>query len=106
MKEEIQTQVYDAYDPSTYERTNSFKQFNLPHNFTRHSFATYHLSLYFDPAKTSKITRNSEQMLRDHYWGALVEKDIAKQYFQILPNCKSKTENSWHSVLYSLVLIL
>lgn len=80
--------------PSTYERTNSFKQFNLPHNFTRHSFATYHLSLYFDPAKTSKITRNSEQMLRDHYWGALVEKDIAKEYFQILPNCKSKTENS------------
>lgn len=80
--------------PSDWVRANSFKQFNLPKNFARHSFATYHLSLYFDPAKTSKITRNSEQMLRDHYWGALVSKDTAKQYFEILPNCKSKTENS------------
>ena len=71
--------------PSTYERTNSFKQFNLPHNFTRHSFATYHLSLYFDPVKTSKITRNGEQMLRNHYWGALVDKETAKAYFEILP---------------------
>lgn len=80
--------------PSAYERTNSFKQFNLPHNFTRHSFATYHLSLYFDTAKTSKITRNSEQMLRDHYWGALVDKETARAYFEILPTYKGKTENS------------
>ena len=31
------------------------------------------------------ITRNSEQMLRDHYWGALVDKKTAKAYFEILP---------------------
>ena len=71
--------------PSDYIRNESFKAFNLPHNFARHCFATYHLSLYFDAAKTSKITRNSEQMLKDHYWGALVDKAIAKAYFEILP---------------------
>lgn len=71
--------------PSDYIRTHSFKQFNLPANFARHSFATYHLSLYLDPRRTAMITRNSEQMLRDHYWAALVSKDTAKQYFEILP---------------------
>lgn len=71
--------------PSDYVRNESFKAFNLPHNFARHCFATYHLSLYFDAAKTSKITRNSEQMLKDHYWGALVDKAVAKAYFEILP---------------------
>ncbi len=72
--------------PSDYIRTHSFKQFNLPANFARHSFATYHLSLYLDPRRTSMITRNSEQMLRDHYWAALVDKQTAKAYFEILPS--------------------
>ena len=71
--------------PSDYIRTHSFKQFNLPANFARHSFATYHLSLYLDPRRTSMITRNSEQMLRDHYWAALVDKETARAYFAILP---------------------
>ena len=66
-------------------RTKLGKQWNLPENFTRHSFATYHLSLYLDPRRTSMITRNSEQMLRDHYWAALVDKQTAKAYFEILP---------------------
>lgn len=66
-------------------RTKLGKMWNLPENFTRHSFSTYHLSLYFDIIKTSKITRNSEQMLKDHYFGALVDKAIAKAYFEILP---------------------
>ncbi len=71
--------------PSNTLRTTLGEKFNLPKNFTRHSFATYHLSLYFDLAKTAKITRNSEQMLRDHYWGSLTEKEVAKAYFEILP---------------------
>lgn len=71
--------------PSDWVRTHAFKQFNLPANFARHSFATYHLSLYLNPRRTSMITRNSEQMLRDHYWGALVDKETAKAYFEILP---------------------
>ena len=66
-------------------RTKIGKELNLPYNFARHTFATYHLSLYFDPAKTAKITRNSEQMLKDHYWGALTDKATAKAYFEIMP---------------------
>ena len=71
--------------PSNTLRTNFGEKFSLPQNFARHTFATYHLSLYFDPAKTAKITRNGEQMLRDHYWGALVDKNTAKEYFEIMP---------------------
>ena len=71
--------------PSNVLRTNLGKLFTLPENFARHSFATYHLSLFFDFAKTSRITRNSEQMLKDHYMAALVPKDLAKEYFEILP---------------------
>ncbi len=71
--------------PSNRARCNLGKLVNLPYNFARHSFATYHLSLYFDIAKTAKITRNSEQMLRDHYWASLTEKNVAREYFEILP---------------------
>ena len=71
--------------PSCDTRSSLGKRFALPENFARHSFATYHLSLYFDPARTSRITRNSEQMLRDHYWGALVDKKTAQAYFAIMP---------------------
>ena len=71
--------------PSNTLRTKFGDNWNLPENFTRHSFATYHLSLYLDPRRTSMITRNSEQMLRNHYWAALVDKETAKAYFAILP---------------------
>lgn len=62
------------------------KDMRLPDNFARHSFATYHLSLYFDFAKTARITRNSEQMLKDHYFEKLVSKKVATEYFGILPS--------------------
>lgn len=71
--------------PSNFVRAKTFKPLNLPHNFARHSFATYHLSLYFDFAKTSKITRNSEQTLKKHYLAKLVDKATAQKYFEILP---------------------
>lgn len=71
--------------PSNTLRTKLGNYLSLPENFARHSFATYHLSLYLDPKRTAAITRNSEQMLKDHYWSALVAKDVAQQYFEILP---------------------
>lgn len=76
---------YSLKRPSNVLRTNLGKLFKLPENFARHSFATYHLSLFFDFGKTARITRNSEQMLKDHYMGALVDKETAKAYFEILP---------------------
>lgn len=71
--------------PSNTLRTALGKRLGLPENFSRHSFSTYHLSLYFDSARTSKITRNSEQVLKDRYFDALVDKETAKAYFEILP---------------------
>ncbi len=66
-------------------RTNFGKIFNLPHNFARHSFSTYHLSMYFDFSRTARITRNSEQILKNKYMSCLVAKEIAEQYFNIYP---------------------
>ena len=70
---------------SKYNRTHGFEDLNLPHNFARHCFATYHLSLYFDFSKTARITRNSEQVLKDNYLSKLVDKETAKKYFEIIP---------------------
>lgn len=72
--------------PTPKERTSIGELFNLPQNFARHSFTTYHLSLYFDLAKTSKITRNGEQILKDRYFDQLVDKETAQAYFDILPS--------------------
>lgn len=86
---------FDFKRPSNTLRTKIGKILNLPHNFARHTFATYHLSLYKDAERTRFITRHTNaQTLQNHYFGALVDKEIAKSYFEILPNCKSKTENS------------
>ena len=76
---------YPIKRPNDEVRANGFKPLDLPHNFARHSFATYHLSLYFDFARTARITRNSEQMLKTHYLSMLVDKETAKQYFEIIP---------------------
>lgn len=71
--------------PGNRRRNDLGKMFNLPHNFARHSFSTYHLSLYFDFTWTARITRNSEQILKNRYMSCLVSKEIAKEYFDILP---------------------
>lgn len=60
--------------------------FKLPHNFARHSFATYHYSLYLDARRTCAITRHSEEMLKRHYLSMRVDKETAKKYFSILPD--------------------
>ena len=76
---------YPIKRPSDWIRTHGFKPLNLPFNFARHCFSTYHISLYFDFARTARITRNSEQMLKQHYLSKLVDKETAKKYFEILP---------------------
>lgn len=76
----------DFKRPSNTLRTKIGKDLNLPQNFARHSFATYHLSLYKDAERTRFITRhNNVQTLQNHYFGALVDKETAKAYFEILP---------------------
>lgn len=76
----------DFKRPSNTLRTKIGRELNLPHNFARHSFATYHLSLYKDTERTRFITRHSNaQTLQNHYFGALVDKETAKAYFEILP---------------------
>lgn len=71
--------------PSSNTRQRIFKKFNLPQNFARHSFATYHYSLYRDPKRTATLTHHTEQQLMNNYMGALVDKKIARQYFEIKP---------------------
>ena len=62
-----------------------------PHNFARHSFATYHLSLYIDEHFTASITRHDRpETLRKNYFGALVPKAEAKAYFAITPQSVKK----------------
>lgn len=66
--------------------TKIFNKFSLPQNFARHSFATYHYSLYRDPIRTAAITHHSPQQLMNDYMDALVDKKTAKAYFEILPS--------------------
>ena len=66
-------------------RFDRYLTFKLPHNFARHSFATYHYSLYLDARRTCAITRHSEDMLKRHYLGARVPKKEAEAYFAITP---------------------
>lgn len=55
-------------------------------NVCRHSFCTYHLSLYRDATKTSLLLRhrNPAQMWQ-HYLAGLVSKETATAYFSIFP---------------------
>ena len=72
------------------ERKNfkKFLNFDLPHNFARHSFATYHFSLYLDAKRTCAITRHSEEMLKRHYLSQRVAKETAQEYFNIRPTSR------------------
>lgn len=56
------------------------------HNICRHSFCTYHLSLFRDPAKTSLLLKHREpNTMWQHYLAGLVDKKTAKKYFDIMP---------------------
>lgn len=71
--------------PTSNTRQRIYAKFSLPQNFARHSFATYHYSLYRDPIRTAAITHHSPQQLMNDYMDALVDKETAKAYFEILP---------------------
>lgn len=66
------------------------RNFKWGHNICRHSFCTYHLSLYRNPVQTALLLRhrNPAQMWQ-HYLAGLVSKDIAATYFQIVPKLRS-----------------
>lgn len=76
-------------NPRAYLRAKSFAfvRAGIPHvhNACRHSFATYHMSLGKDAAKTAAILCHTSQgMLWRHYRGRATEKQ-GKAYFQIKP---------------------
>lgn len=56
----------------------------LPDNFARHSFITYHVALYNNPALTEGIAGTSKGMRENHYQG-LATKAQAEEYFSITP---------------------
>lgn len=61
-------------------------------NICRHSFATYHLSLYRDMIKTAHILchRNPNTMWQ-HYLAGLIPAEEASKYFQIRPTTSQET---------------
>ena len=62
------------------------KTFKWESNICRHSFCTYHLSLYRNPIKTSLLLKHrSPDTMWQHYLSGLVAKNIAQEYFKILP---------------------
>lgn len=60
---------------------NGIKMF---HNCGRHSFITYHVAKYGDPAKTTAMAGTSDKMRADNYCG-LASKAEGEKYFAIMP---------------------
>lgn len=61
---------------------------NWKPNACRHSFASYHLALYNDPARTAAATGHSVKILNNTYksiaaGGVLIDKAMAEAYFNI-----------------------
>jgi len=64
---------------------------DFPSNGARHSFATYHLAMHEDAAKTSlQLGHTDVSVLFDHYRG-LANKPEAEKYWQIYPKSESAT---------------
>lgn len=57
----------------------------LPKNCGRHSFVTYHVAAYGDPAKTEALAGTSAAMRAQHYMG-LATKVQGERYFAIMPH--------------------
>lgn len=56
----------------------------LPQNFARHSFGTYHFALHQDEARTAAAMGNTPAMVHRHY-RALATADDAREFFAIMP---------------------
>ena len=73
--------------PNNATRTAIGKALNLPPNFARHSFATYHLSLYHDFKLTARLTRHlSVSTLENNYIGSMVKREVAEEFFSLTPD--------------------
>ncbi len=76
-------------NPDIYAK-NAKKDLDFPQNALRHSFATYHLSLFRDAARTQLLMRHtSSAMLWQTYLAGLVSEEAAKKYFNIRPTPQS-----------------
>lgn len=73
--------------PSVGKRAEITKQFgHWEHNGMRHTFATMHVSLHGDPAKTAILLRHRNQgRLWQNYLARLVSEEDARQYFALKP---------------------
>lgn len=63
-------------------RANGVKVFQ---NYGRHTFITYHVAAYGDPAKTQAIVGTSEKMRAENYCG-LASKADGEAFFAIMPS--------------------
>lgn len=61
----------------------------FPKNCGRHSFITYHVAAYGDPAKTEALAGTSSSMRAHHYMG-LATKTQGERYFAIMPGAAVK----------------
>lgn len=61
------------------------------HNCARHTFITYHVSAYGDPAKTQAIVGTSARYRAMNYCG-LASKADGEAYFRIWPSCFARVD--------------
>lgn len=73
--------------PSIHMRAAIMKRLGKwEHNGMRHTFATMHVSLHGDPAKTAVLLRHrNQQRLWQNYLARLVPEDEARAYFDLRP---------------------
>ena len=73
--------------PKTTQGFTKFAERNgitLVRNGGRHSFITYHVAAFGEPAKTQAIVGTSEKMAAEHYRGLASKRD-GERYFSIMP---------------------
>ena len=70
-----------------FERIGYITPKNPPKNVLRHSFATYHVSLYGSTDKACNLLNHhgSPAILKAHYLQEGLSGPVAKAYFDILP---------------------
>ena len=72
---DTQKEIYDL------ARANGVPMFQ---NCGRHTFVTYHVAAYSDPAKTTAMVGTSDKMRAENYCGLATKKD-GEAYFAIMP---------------------
>lgn len=63
-------------------------------NCGRHTFITYHVAAYNDPAKTTAMVGTSDKMRADNYCGLVTDRKEGERYFAILPSATCGEEKS------------